>query len=307
MGLLPFAIRRLFASVVLIIALVAIVFLVTSAIGDPARLMLRPEATEEQAEELRVRLGLSDPLPERFARYMGDALRGDFGESLWQRVPAMEIVLERLPKTLYLIGVTLLIALPLAGVLGVLSALRPGSLFDRVATLIGLAGVSIADFWLGLMLIFFFAVELDWLPTSGYGDVSYVILPAIALSARPMGRMSQVIRESLSGQLKQLYVSTARAKGLRERTVIGAHAMRNAAIPVVTIAADEIAALLTGAVAIETIFGWPGLGSLLIQAIERRDLPLIVASVVVIASIIVLINFIVDLLYAVIDPRVRLR
>lgn len=134
-----------------------------------------------------------------------------------------------------------------------------------------------------------------------------MILPAIALAARPMGRMTQVIRDSLTTQLKQMYVSTARAKGLSERVVIGVHAMRNAAIPVVTIAADETAALLTGAVAIETIFGWPGLGSLLIQAIERRDLPLIVASVVVIASIIVFINFVVDLIYTFVDPRVRLR
>ncbi|MGD9714996.1 MAG: ABC transporter permease, partial [Thermomicrobiales bacterium] len=208
MGFVPFFIRRLVGSLIIIIALVAIVFLVTSAVGDPARLMLRPEATEEQAEELRARLGLSDPLPTRFARYMTDALQGDFGESLWQRVPAMDIVLERLPKTLYLIAVTLLIALPLAAILGVLSALRPGSIFERVATVVGLAGVSIADFWLGLMLIFFFAVELDWLPTSGYGGASYVILPAIALAARPMGRLSQVIRDSLSTQLRQLYVST---------------------------------------------------------------------------------------------------
>jgi peptide/nickel transport system permease protein len=286
---------------------VAVVFLVTNMIGDPARLMLRPEATEEQAQELRERLGLTDPLGTRFVRYMADAARGDFGESLWQRVPAMDIVLDRLPNTLYLIGVTLLIAIPLAAVLGFAAALRPDTLVDRLASVIGLAGVSAADFWIGLMLIYLFAVELGWLPTSGFGGPSYVILPALALAARPMGRLSMVLSDALGGQLRQLYVTAARSRGLRERTVVGAHAMRNAAIPVLTIAGDESAALLTGAVAIETLFGWPGLGSLLIQAIERRDLPLIVSCVVVIATIIVLINLIVDILYALLDPRIGLR
>jgi peptide/nickel transport system permease protein len=269
--------------------------------------MLRPEATEEDVEALRERLGLNEPLGERFVDYMTNAVQGDFGESLWQRVPAMDVALDRLPNTLYLMGVTLLIAVPLAFVLGVVSALRPGTLADRFATIIGLGGVSTADFWLGLMLVFVFAVELGWLPTSGFGGPEYVILPAIALAARPMGRLSQMIRDSLSGQLRQVYVTTARAKGLRERTVIYGHALRNAAIPVITVAGDETAALLTGAVVIETIFGWPGLGFLLIQAIERRDLPLIVSCVVLIATAIVLINFVIDVLYTVIDPRVRLK
>jgi peptide/nickel transport system permease protein len=305
--MIAFLFRRLLHSILVIVGLVAVVFFVTNLLGDPARLMLRPEATEEDVEALRERLGLNEPLGERFVDYMTNAVQGDFGESLWQRVPAMDVALDRLPNTLYLMGVTLLIAVPLAFVLGVVSALRPGTPADRFATIIGLGGVSTADFWLGLMLVFVFAVELDWLPTSGFGGPEYVILPAIALAARPMGRLSQMIRDSLSGQLRQVYVTTARAKGLRERTVIYGHAMRNAAIPVITVVGDETAALLTGAVVIETVFGWPGLGFLLIQAIERRDLPLIVSCVVLIATAVVIINFIVDLFYTVIDPRVRLR
>jgi len=286
---------------------VAVVFFVTNLIGDPARLMLRPEATEAQVQELRERLDLDDPLATRFVRYMSNAAQGDFGESLWQRVPALDIALDRLPNTIYLIVVTLMIATVIAVILGLVAALRPGSLVERIATLISLAGVSIADFWLGLMLIFFFAVRLDLLPTSGLGGPSYVILPAIALSARPIGRLSQMIRDSLTTQMRLGYVTTARSKGLRERTVVIGHALRNAAIPVITIAGDETAALLTGAVAIETIFGWPGIGFLLIQAIERRDLPLIISCVVIIATIIVIINFLVDVLYTVIDPRIRLK
>jgi peptide/nickel transport system permease protein len=305
--MITFLFRRLLQSILVIVGLVAVVFFVTNLLGDPARLMLRPEATEEDVQALRERLGLNEPLGERFVDYMANALQGDFGESLWQRVPAMDVALDRLPNTLYLMGVTLLIAVPLAFVLGVVSALRPGTLADRFATIIGLGGVSTADFWLGLMLVFVFAVELGWLPTSGFGGPEYVILPSIALAARPMGRLSQMIRDSLSGQLRQVYVTTARAKGLRERTVIYGHALRNAAIPVITVAGDETAALLTGAVVIETVFGWPGLGFLLIQAIERRDLPLIVSCVVLIATAVVIINFIVDLFYTVIDPRVRLK
>ncbi len=282
-------------------------FFITNAIGDPARLMLRPEASEEQADALRERLGLNDPLGERFARYMTDTARGDFGESLWQRVPARDVVLDRLPRTLYLVAATLGFAIVPALALGLISALKPGSAAERLSTVISFGGVSIADFWLGLMLISLFAVEFDLLPTSGYGGPSFVVLPAIALAARPMGRLTQMIRDGLGAQLRLAYVTTARAKGLRERTVVVGHALRNAALPVITIAGDETAALLTGAVSIETIFGWPGIGSLLIQAIERRDLPLIVACVVALATLIVAINLLVDILYTVLDPRVRVR
>lgn len=297
--------RRLFHSVIVLLGLVVAVFFFTHMLGDPARLMLRPEATPEQVEAVRERLGLNDPLPEQFLRFMGGAIRGDFGDSIWQRAPALPIMLERLPNTLYLAGVTILVALPLAALLGIVSALRPGSIVDRSSTVVALAGVSIADFWLGLMLILFFAVNLGWLPTSGFGGPEYVILPALALMVRPLGRISQVIRSSMLDQLGQPYVTTARSKGLSERVVVTLHAMKNAAIPALTLIGDETAALLNGAVVIETVFGWPGIGLLLIQAIERRDLPLIEACVFAIAVMIIVANLLVDLAYTFFDPRIR--
>jgi peptide/nickel transport system permease protein len=292
-------------SVFILLGLVIVVFFVTHMLGDPARLMLRPEATEEQVQALRDSLGLNDPMYVQFGRFLADLSRGDFGDSLWQRVPALPIVIDRIPATLYLTGVTLLIAFPLALVLGVISAIRPRSLADRIVTVISLGGVSTADFWIGLMLILFFAVQLGWLPTSGYGGLQFVVLPAIALSLRPMGRISQVVRSAMLDEMSKQYMVTARAKGLRERTVVATHALKNAFIPVITLGGDEAAALLNGAVVIETLFGWPGVGILLIQAIERRDLPLIEAAVLTIAVMIVTVNLLVDLTYAILDPRVR--
>ena len=292
-------------SVFILLGLVIVVFFVTHLLGDPARLMLRPEATEEQVQALRDSLGLNDPMYVQFGRFMANMAEGDFGDSLWQRVPALPIVLDRIPATLYLASVTLLFAFPLAVLLGIISAVRPRSIADRIVTVISLGGVSTADFWVGLMLILFFAVQLGWLPTSGYGGPEYVVLPAIALSLRPMGRISQVVRSAMLDEMAKQYMITARAKGLKDQTVVVTHALKNAFIPVVTLGGDEAAALLNGAVVIETLFGWPGVGSLLIQAIERRDLPLIEAAVLTIAVMIVTVNLLVDLTYALLDPRVR--
>jgi peptide/nickel transport system permease protein len=292
-------------SILILLGLVIVVFFVTHMLGDPARLMLRPEATEEQVQALRDSLGLNDPLYVQFGRFISDLARGDFGDSIWQRVPALPIVLDRVPATLYLAGVTMVIAFPLAVLLGIVSAVRPRSVADRIVTVVSLGGVSTADFWVGLMLILLFAVQLGWLPTSGYGGLQYVILPAIALALRPMGRISQVVRSAMLDEMSKQYMVTARAKGLKERTVVFSHALKNAFIPVVTLGGDEAAALLNGAVVIETLFGWPGVGILLIQAIERRDLPLIEAAVLTIAVMIVTVNLLVDLTYALLDPRVR--
>lgn len=277
----------------------------THLVGDPASLMLRPEATEAQRQAVRERLGLNDPLSVQFGRFLGNVAQGDFGDSIWQRVPALPIVVDRLPATLYLASATLLIAVPLAILLGIVSAIRPRSAIDRAVTVVALGGVSTADFWLGLMLILLFAVRLGWLPTSGYGGLQYVLLPALALAFRPLGRISQVVRSAMLDQFGQPYVITARAKGLTERIVVYLHTLKNAAIPIATLIGDEAASLLNGAVVIETVFGWPGVGILLIQAIERRDLPLIEAAVIVIAVMIVTVNLLVDLTYTLLDPRVR--
>jgi peptide/nickel transport system permease protein len=300
-----YLLRRIVHSIVILLSLVVVVFFVTHMLGDPARLTLRPEATEEQVQALRDTLGLNEPLHVQFGRYMSDLARGDFGDSIWQRVPALPIVLDRIPATIYLASVTLVIAFPLAIFLGIISAVRPCSLADRFVTLISLGGVSTADFWLGLMLILLFAVQLGWLPTSGYGGLQYVALPALALAMRPMGRISQVVRSAMIDEMAKPYMTTARAKGLKERTVIVSHALKNGFIPVLTLAGDEAAVMLNGAVVIETLFGWPGVGILLIQAIERRDLPLIEASVLTIAVMIVTVNLVVDLAYSLLDPRVK--
>jgi peptide/nickel transport system permease protein len=283
------------------------VFLATHLLGDPVRLMVSPEATDAQVETIREQLGLNDPLPVQFGRYISGLARGDFGESIWQKVPAMPIVLDRLPATLYLAGVTLAVAVPLAVVLGIISAVRPRSLADRIVSVVSLIGVSIADFWLGLMLILIFAVQLSWLPTSGFGGLNFVILPAAALAVRPIGRISQVVRSAMFDQMNQGYVTTARAKGLKERIVISSHTLKNAAIPIITMTGDEAASLLNGAVVIETLFGWPGVGILLIQAIQNRDLPLVEATAITIAVMIVVLNLAVDLTYSLLDPRVRYR
>lgn len=301
----PYLIRRLIHSLFVLLGLVVVVFFATHLVGDPTSLILRPEATEAQRQAVRERLGLNDPILVQFGRFLSGVVRGDFGDSIWQRVPALPVVLSRVPATLYLASVTLLLAIPISITMGIISAVRPGTFIDRAVTVVALSGVSTADFWLGLMLILLFAVRLGWLPTSGYGGLNYVLLPAIALAFRPLGRISQVVRSAMLDQFSQPYVTTARAKGLSERIVIYLHTLKNAAIPIATLVGDEAASLLNGAVVIETVFGWPGVGILLIQAIERRDLPLIEAAVIVIATMIVTVNLLVDLAYSFLDPRVR--
>lgn len=294
-------------SIFVLFVVVVIVFFITRLVGDPVRLMLSPNASDQQIQTVREQFGLDDPLSVQFMRFMRGVARGDLGDSMWMRAPALEIALDRLPKTLYLAAVTITIAFPLAVVLGVVSAMRPRSLVDRVATVMSLSGLSIADFWLALMVILLFAVKLGWLPTSGYGGLEHVILPAAVLAVRPIGRISQIQRSSMLEQLSNGYVTTARAKGLSESVVIFYHTLKNAAIPTVTLAGHELASLLNGAIVIETVFGWPGIGSLLIDAIGRRDLPLVVATTIIIATMVILVNLVVDLMYAWIDPRIRFR
>ncbi|GAA2000536.1 ABC transporter permease [Microbacterium ulmi] len=301
--ILRYALRRLAYSALVLIGVLVVVFVVVDQIGDPARLMLPPNAPESVYLALRESLGLDDPLWERFVRSVGGWLHGDFGDSTWQGVPALQLVLERLPATLLLAAIALAVSLTGALVLGLASARRPGSLVDRLLTVISLAGVSIAEFWLGLMLILFFAVQLRWLPTSGFNGLQYAILPAIALSFRPLGRISQIARSSLVEEMRKPYIKALRAKGLTENRILRRSALKNAGIPIVTLAGDELASFLNGAVVIEVIFAWPGIGSLFIQAIERRDLPLIEACVFAVSVMVIAVNFAVDLIYARLDPR----
>jgi peptide/nickel transport system permease protein len=290
-----------------VLGVLIFVFLMVQLVGDPVRLMLPAEAPESIREELRESLGLNDPLYVRFGRSIWGWVRGDFGDSLWQKVPALPLALSRIPNTLFLTLVSLGIALPIAITLGVLSAVKPNSLIDRTLTAISLAGVSVADFWLGLMLILIFAVRLQWLPTSGFGGITYALLPALSLAFRPLGRIAQVARSALVEEMEKPYILTAQSKGLTGRAVVWRHALRNAAIPTITVTGDETATFLNGAVVIETIFAWPGIGQLFIQAIQRRDVPLIEACVFVVALLTITLNLIVDLSYAAIDSRARIQ
>ena len=290
-----------------VLGVLIFVFLMLQLVGDPVRLMLPAEAPESIREELRESLGLNDPLYVRFGRSMWGWVQGDFGDSLWQKVPALPLALSRIPNTLFLTAVALGIALPIAIALGVLSAVKPNSLIDRTLTAISLAGVSVADFWLGLMLILLFAVQLKWLPTSGFGGITYALLPALSLAFRPLGRIAQVARSALVEEMEKPYILTAQSKGLTGRAVVWRHALRNAAIPTITVTGDETATFLNGAVVIETIFAWPGIGQLFIQAIQRRDVPLIEACVFVVALLTITLNLLVDLSYAGIDSRARIQ
>lgn len=302
-----YLIRRLLQSILVIVGVSMIVFVVTRAIGDPARMMLPLEATEEQVEAFRDKMGFNDPLWVQFWNWGKNAIRGDFGDSLWQRTDALHLVLERMPATLLLCSTAIVIAVAASLPLGILAALRPRSWLDKATTSFSLIGVCIPDFWLGLMMILVFAVALRLFFTSGYGTWRHLALPAIALAARPWGRITQIVRSSMMDEMHRTYMMTARAKGLTERNVIMSHALKNASIPIVTLAAWELTRMLAGyTIVVETVFAWPGFGQLAMQAIERRDLTLIQADVFVVALMIVVLNIAIDLIYAALDPRVRL-
>lgn len=297
--------RRLLFSLFVLGGVLVAVFVISSAIGDPAQLMLPVEAPEEQYLALRAQLGLDDPLHEQFLRSATAWLQGDFGDSLWHQAPALEISLARAPATLLLAAAALALAVPVGVLLAVLSARRPRGYLDRGLSAFSLAGVSVADFWLGLMLILVFAVQLGWFPTSGYGGPAYLVLPALTLAMRPVGRVAQVLRSALVDEMRKPYATTARSKGFSDTRILFGHALRNSSIAAVTVTGAEAVSLLNGAVVVETVFGWPGIGSLFISAIQHRDLPLIQSTVVVVAGLVILVNLLVDLSYAFIDARLR--
>jgi len=300
-----YLIRRLIHSLFVLVGVSVLVFVVARFVGDPARLMLPLEASDAQVAELRARLGFDQPIYVQLARYTLDLMHGDFGTSLRLGVPAMSLVLDRFPATVYLalsvVTFSLLVALPM----GIVAAIWPRSAIDRLATVIAFTGISVPTFWLALVLIIVFAVNLHWLKTSGYGGIEYLILPVLALSVVHIGRIGQVVRSCMLDELSRPYVTTARSKGLHERETVVGHALRNAAIPVITLTADEVAGLINGAVVIEVIFAWPGIGSLALDAIQKRDYPVVQADVLLVAAAVVMINLVVDLTYAYVDPRIR--
>lgn len=302
--------RRLVYAIVSVLGVSVAVFLITHAIGDPVKVMLPLNTSQDQYEQLRESLGFNDPLYVQFLRFSLDALRGDFGNSLWQRVPALPLVLNRLPATLLLAFAAMFIAIVLAIPLGVLAALRPRSMLDHACTLGSLVGMCVASNWLGLMLILIFAVYLGWFPSSGYATgpdgLRFLILPAVTLAAAPLGRITQIVRSSTLDELNRNYVVAARARGLSEQAVVLGHALKNAAIPIVTLSGWELSRLLAGfTVIVEVVFAWPGVGLLAMDAIKRQDLPLLQADVFVVGVLVVGLNLLIDLTYGWFDPRIR--
>lgn len=302
-----FVLLRLRHGLIVILGVTIVVFVVTRMIGDPVRVMLPLEATAEQRAAFEHQLGFDRPIPVQFADFVGGLVTLDFGDSLWQHRPAMEIVFEGLPRTLYLVGAGLGLAVFLAIPLGIVAALRPGSWADRLTVFLSLIGLSIPQFWLGLLLIVVFAVNLGWLAPAGNFRADSIILPAITLALPALTRLVMVVRSQMIDELNAQYVKTAQAKGLPFIRVVGMHAMRNAAVPVLTLAAWEFIRALAGyTVVVESVFSWPGLGLAAIQAIERQDLILLQAVVFTVAIMVVIINLAVDVAYKAIDPRIKL-
>lgn len=302
-----YMVRRAAHSAFIILVLMALIFFITHILGDPVQLMLPAEAPPEQLQALRKDLGYDRPLHIQFFSFYSNLARGDFGLSIRDKIPATDLVLERLPKTL-LLGATAwalgMIGLPL----GILAARRPRSVYDRVVNILSFAVVSVPEFWLALVLILVVAVKLDLLPTSGFGgyaDLRYLVLPALTLSPRVIGRNAQITRAAMTEELGKQYVATARAKGLSEGTVLYVHVLKNASISIVTLLGDELTFFLSGSAVVEVVFGWPGMGQLIITSIVQRDLPVVTACVFVLALIVILINLTVDLFYTWLDPRVQ--
>ena len=301
-----FIARRGLMAVLVLLGVVALVFVITRTFADPARLMLPIDAREEDYRQLRRQLHLDEPIPVQFGRFLSGVARGVLGDSFWQRLPVVDLVVQRLPATLSLALTSIVLAALISIPLGVVAAARPGSWLDRTIVSGSLVGVSVAEFWLGLLLIVFVAAGLGLLPTSGYGTPAHIILPAITLAARPIGRITQIVRSSMLDELARPHVTVARAKGLSERTVFYGHALKNAGIPIITLGGLEAAELLAGyTIVVETVFAWPGIGQLGVGALVNHDLPLIQAVVLFGATVVVGANLLVDVAYAYLDPRLR--
>jgi peptide/nickel transport system permease protein len=303
--MLQFVVRRLLEAVVVVFLALTAVFSLQFLAGDPVKLFLPTDTTPKQIEEFRQRLGLNDPWPVQYVRFMRGALRGDFGRSLRQGEPTLALVLERFPATLALSGVAMALALVVAIPVGVLSAARRNSWFDHLGIGATVLGQAVPGFWLGLMLIYVFGVWLKVLLTGGRGTWAHYILPSITLAAFVAARFARLTRSTMLDVLSQDYVRTARAKGLGPRRVLYRHALKNASLPIVTLLALQLGQLLGGAVITETIFAWPGVGRFLVQALLNRDFPVVLVGVFLTAVAYSLLNLLADLAYAWLNPRVR--
>jgi ABC-type dipeptide/oligopeptide/nickel transport system permease component len=301
-----YILRRLGYSVFVLWGALTIVFVAVRVVpGDPAQLIAGPQASQADVAVLRHQLGLDRSLPVQYARFFGQVARLDLGDSLRLNQPAIAAVAGRFKATATLAFSAMLIAALVSFPLGVAAALRPRSLVDALVSLFSLLGQSVPNFWLGLMFILIFARRLRWLPSSGIGGLNHLVLPALTLALPLVGVLTRLIRTGLLEVLGEEYIRTAQAKGLSQRVVIAQHALRNMFIPVITVAGLQLGSLLGGAVIVETVFGWPGAGQLLVTAIGNRDYPVVQAGVLMITGGFILINLLVDVSYGYLDPRVR--
>ncbi|MCB1707111.1 MAG: ABC transporter permease [Halioglobus sp.] len=297
--------RRLLLGLLALFGVSLITFVATHLSGEATWLLVPMDASAAEIAAVRARYGLDLPLFQQYVIYLGNVLGGDFGTSIKYRVPVLELVWSRVPATLVLAGTGFLLALATGTALGITAAVHRGSRLDTGVTLFGLVGQAMPGFWVAIMLQLVFAVQLGWLPTGGSGSIPQMVLPVIAVSWFSIAAFMRLTRSAMLDVLGSDYVKLARLKGNPERVVILRHAFRNALIPLVTFAGLNLAALLGGTVVIETIFAWPGIGKLMIDAIGSRDYPVVQAGVLVTATLFILVNLAVDLVYGVLDPRIR--
>jgi ABC-type dipeptide/oligopeptide/nickel transport system permease component len=302
-----FILRRLLLAIPTLFGVLVVAFLVLQvAPGDPVQAMVGEHADSATVARLRSQLHLDEPLIKRFGIYVGDIAKGDLGHSYITDRPISRDIKERFPKTLQLAGAAMLLAALLGITLGILSAAKPGGFADRFALGLAYVGISFPVYWVGLLLILLFAVTLHWLPPSGFGGIKFLILPALTLGMRSIAFLARMTRSAMLDALNADFIRTARAKGLREGMITLRHGFRNALIPVITVLGLDFGAYLTGSILTETIFGWPGIGRYVVNAISRRDLPAIQGSVLFLSTVFVVVNLLTDLAYAKADPRVRL-
>jgi ABC-type dipeptide/oligopeptide/nickel transport system permease component len=302
--------QRLIQMVIAVFGISVIVFAITNMIGDPVTVLLPLETPREQREQFREQMGFNRPLVVQYVDFLSRAVRGDFGDSFRVKKPAMSLVVERIPATLLLTGTATVLAMFIAIPMGIISAYYRRTILDNFTTLFVVAGQAMPIYWLGLMLIIIFGVYLKWLPPSGYGDfgvdrLKHLILPSFVLGVFLAPVTERLVRSGMLDALTQDYIRTARAKGLRERTVLVRHGLRNAIIPVITVLGLQFGQLLGGAVITETVFAWPGLGLLTIESIRNADFPVTQAAVVTLAVMICVVNLSIDLVVGAIDPRIR--
>jgi peptide/nickel transport system permease protein len=303
---MTYLLRRLGQSAVTLAGVSVLVFVILRVVpGDPAKMLLPEGAPQSAVDELNRHLGLREPLWVQYGIFIRSVVRGDFGQSFQYRSPAFQVVVERLPATIQLTLAAMALTVVFGVSIGIVAAVRRGTGYDYTGTVLAVLGQSLPNFWLGIMLILLFGVTLRWLPTSGFQGWSYLVLPSVTLAAFPTALVARLTRSSMLEILGREYVRTGRAKGLTERAVVLRHALKNATIPVLTVLGLQIGTLLGGAVITESVFAWPGMGKLVVDAIFFRDFPVVQTILIFSATIFVVINLVVDLLYTVLDPRIR--